>query len=66
LTPWLPPLILVALVVIGIFGGIPGLVAAVGAALAFACWLRARQLKARGDRDEGNYPRLSDFLRPRR
>jgi hypothetical protein len=66
LIPWLVPLILVTAVIIGIVGGIPGLLVAFVMLFAFGGWLRVRQLNVRGDRDEANYTRLSDLLRPRR
>jgi hypothetical protein len=67
---WLVPLlwfvVLAVTVPVAIVAGIPGLVAVLAVMLGFFGWLRARQLKARGEDDAVNYTRLSDLLRPRR
>jgi hypothetical protein len=66
LLPWLVPAVLVVAVIAGVIGGMTGLLAVVIAVLALFAWLRLRPSNATGERDELDYWRLSDLLRPRR
>jgi hypothetical protein len=66
LIPWVVPAVLVVAVTAGVIGGMTGVLAVVAAVLALLAWLRLRQNNASGERDEGDYWRISDLLRPRR